>query len=129
MKVRSYIKALILILASGSLIQNYPFIQSSVQSSVRLNGVVVDLNDARVVNASVVFESNKIRAEVRTNEEGDFQIDLPPGNYKLIVKSHGFRTYKQKNLKVAQDATKQIKIVLQPAPQDYSKCPKGVPCL
>ncbi len=60
----------------------------------RIVGVVLDKNDARIVNASVKIENKDYRRQLLSDDEGRFDIELPPGIYQITVQRQGFRKSK-----------------------------------
>ena len=86
MKRKSLFAALALLLLVGSMRAD-----ASVQSTVtaeplgRIKGVVVDWQDARVVNALIIVEGKNTRREFASNEDGEFKIELPKGIYRIKV--------------------------------------------
>ena len=59
----------------------------------RIVGVVLDKNDARIVDASVKIENKDYRRQLRSDDEGRFEVELPPGIYQITVKRQGFRKF------------------------------------
>src|SRR5688500_2999112 len=58
----------------------------------KLVGMVVDPNGARIATARIFITRRRLSRDVLVNEEGFFQIDLPPGRYRLTITANGFRT-------------------------------------
>jgi hypothetical protein len=60
--------------------------------SSRVVGIVMDVNDARVVGATVRFESNGTTVSGPTDEAGEFALVLPvsPRPYSYTVDATGF---------------------------------------
>ena len=58
----------------------------------KLVGMIVDPNGARIATAKILITSRRLSQEVRVNEEGFFQIDLPQGRYRVTITANGFRT-------------------------------------
>ena len=60
--------------------------------SSRVVGIVMDVNDARVVGAAVTFESNGTKVSVQTDGAGEFEVTLPmsPRLYSYTVDATGF---------------------------------------
>ncbi len=78
-------------------------------------GVLLDANDARVVNATVKIDGGKIKRKVKSGQEGEFEIWLPAGNYQITVEANGFRRFVYSPLKVKPDETEMINIHLKVA--------------
>ena len=54
---------------------------SSRSDTGRIKGAILDVNYARVVNALVRVNGGETRRSLRSNDEGQFEISLPAGNY------------------------------------------------
>ena len=98
---------------------------------VELKGVIVDWQDARIINASISIEGKNLRRSLVSNDNGEFTIALPVGTYKVSVKHPVFKTYVIKKLKVSEAADSVLKVQLKiKTPQSSGgKCPKGQLCL
>ena len=96
------------------------------EHEVELKGVVVDWQDARIIDASIIIEGKNFRRSLVADNIGEFRIAVPVGTYKLRVKHPTFKTYVIKKLKVS-EAGNQLKI--KPALTSGVKCPKGQLCL
>lgn len=88
---------------------------SAEQPMGKISGVLLDANDARVANATVKIDSGKVEREVRSGEEGDFDVRLPTGTYQITVEANGFRRFVYSPLKVKADVTEMINIHLEVA--------------
>lgn len=64
--------------------------QSPSNTQANLGGVVVDINQARIVNAKVILESGGQTTTVATKDDGSFEVRLLPGVYKAKVVATGF---------------------------------------
>ncbi|HKE55984.1 MAG TPA: carboxypeptidase-like regulatory domain-containing protein [Pyrinomonadaceae bacterium] len=58
-----------------------------------IQGTVEDTNNARIVGARVMLESAHLRREVETNDQGNFQVELPPDDYRISVEKAGFKRF------------------------------------
>jgi hypothetical protein len=56
----------------------------------RVAAMVLDVNDARVAGAKVTIEARNYKRELSTTPEGQFQVDLPAGEYDFTVDAYGF---------------------------------------
>ena len=102
----------------------------SPKAPAEINGVVVDWQDARIVNASVVIEGNNFRSATASNEIGEFRMVLPVGTYKITVTRPTFKTYVIKKLRVLQSNNAVLKITMKvKSATSGGKCPKGHICL
>ena len=77
----------------------------------RITGVVLDRNDARVVNAMITIKNDGFVRRVRSDDEGRFELELPAGSYEISVEQPGFKTYKR-SLRAEADAAAQLNIHL-----------------
>ena len=66
----------------------------------RIKGIVLDVNKGRVVNAVVIVQGGDVKRRVMSNDEGRFEISLPPGSYQITVKAAGFREFRSPLLRV-----------------------------
>ncbi len=55
-----------------------------------VKGTIFDSNEAVVQNVKVYFESDTLRRETLTNDDGDYKIELPVGVYRVTTNSPGF---------------------------------------
>src|SRR5437763_14045106 len=73
------------------------------QMSGSITGVVKDSQQAAVVNAKIVLNSNEqgTNREAVTANDGSFVFtQVQPGTYALTVESSGFKKFEQKDIKV-----------------------------
>jgi hypothetical protein len=136
MKFSSSIKTVIIFGMSVVLLQASSIAQSASPKRLigKLEGVVVDTNEARIVKASVKIEGRRIKREVISNEEGLFQVELPVGMYQITVYSPGFGVFQRKGVKVQANSTTKVEIPLKvaavgPCPDAKSKGKGLVICM
>lgn len=81
--------------------------------SVKLSGGVVDPNGAAVSNAQIRFMRGRLSREIKADENGNYEIMLPPGKYSVRIWREQFRSGKQT---VRLDAKENVarKFVLMP---------------
>ena len=105
--------------------------QSVAQHEVELRGVVVDWQDARIIDASIIIEGKNFRRSLIVDNTGEFRIALPVGTYRVTVKHATFKTYVIKKLKVSEVTNPELKVQLKVKTPMASggKCPKGQLCL
>jgi carboxypeptidase family protein len=84
------------------------------QKKVKLKGVLLDPQDARIVHATVTLENDKLKRQVYSNEEGVYEVQLPAGVYRLTVESHGFKELQITMLQVDTDDADDLTIHLEP---------------
>jgi hypothetical protein len=80
----------------------------------KVAGLVLDANDARIVNAAVTLEHGRIKRRLKSDDKGEFGVALPPGNYQLTVEADGFRKFSSL-LMVKADETKRLDVHLKVA--------------
>ena len=78
-------------------------------------GVVLDVNDARVVGATVTIQKGSVKRSTESNDEGEFEVSLPAGDYQVSVEANGFSKFSYSPVTVKVDETKRLKIRLKVA--------------
>jgi hypothetical protein len=63
-------------------------------------GVIVNAKGKRIRGASVTITGVGSPREVKPNRDGYFELELPPGTYKITVKKLGFVTYSLINIEI-----------------------------
>ena len=58
-----------------------------------ISGVIVNVKGKPIRGASVTITGVGSPRDVKPNRDGHFELDLPPGTYKITVKKPGFLTY------------------------------------
>jgi hypothetical protein len=61
----------------------------------RVEGVLVDINDARIWSGTLTFETGVHEYISQTGTDGTYSIKLKPGTYLVTVKSQGFCTIRR----------------------------------
>jgi surface glycoprotein (TIGR04207 family) len=79
-----------------------------------LSGRVSDQSNNDVGNATVIAErqSDGLQSSTTTNENGDYTLELPEGNYDITVVREGFETATSKDNEVDPDATTSANLVI-----------------
>ena len=101
------------------------------EQDVELKGVIVDWQDAVILNVSITIEGKNFSRSLVSDGNGEFRTLLPAGTYKVTVKQPAFKTYVIKKLKVSEAGNSPLKVQLKvkPALTGGVKCPKGQLCL
>lgn len=60
-----------------------------------VEGVVADINDARIWNGTLTFETGPHEYTSHTRTDGTYSIKLKPGTYLVTIKSRGFCTIRR----------------------------------
>lgn len=84
----------------------------------RVSGVVLDVNNARVAKARVTIKARNFSREVLTGEAGQFDVDLPAGEYYFTVEANGFCRFEGESLKIKSGAAEMINIHLEVSVMD-----------
>jgi len=80
----------------------------------RVKGATVDFLGARVPNVTVVFGGAQGIRTVVSNAEGEYEIQLPAGQYRVTVTKFGiFYAYERKRLRVTAAKLKRLDVVLK----------------
>lgn len=82
----------------------------------RVIGVALDENDAVVVGVIVQVKSGNVRYRAKTNGDGRFEIELPPGCYELTAEHESFRRFRISSFQVRPNTAELVNIHLQVAP-------------
>src|SRR2546423_6105938 len=82
----------------------------------KIQGLILDANDARIVNATVQIENEKLKREIRSDTEGAFELELPSGEYQITIKANGFRKFKYPRFNIRPQAIELINIHLEVEP-------------
>jgi uncharacterized membrane protein len=106
-----------------------PLMAAGQRAGGNLSGVILDEMGARVARAKVFIVSASTRRELESDETGAFSVEVPEGNYQVLIKSPGFRVAKLNRVRVRSAASKEIKVILKVKPVKYGKCPKGQTCI
>ena len=104
-----------------ALLQNgpaYPAVHRDKRTG-KVSGVVLDLNEARIVDAVVTIQNPKVKRRVKSGYEGEFEIELPAGIYELTVEAGGFCKFYGESLKVKHKETEMVNIHMRASPCGY----------
>ena len=85
------------------------------RSNGTIVGRVLDCNGARVTNAAISIENGELERRLKSNEDGEFEISLPAGVYRITVEADGFRRFVYSSVKIRATATKRMNIYLDVA--------------
>jgi hypothetical protein len=81
-----------------------------------VRGTIFDSNEAVVQNVKVYFESDTLKRETVTNDEGDYKIELPVGVYQVTTNSIGFCTSQRAPFRVQASSDNLINLTLVVCP-------------
>ena len=94
---------------------------------VKVSGIAVDWQYARLLPTTIVFKSKDHTKEVKVDDEGAYEVELPPGVYVVTATAPNFRERRVK-LRLEPAAPRTLNFMLQVVPQIF-RCPKGSICL
>jgi hypothetical protein len=90
------------------------------QGTGKVKGLILDHTDARIVDAEITFENEKLKRKAYPNGDGVFEISLPAGFYQCSAHSHGFKTFKINSLEINANAIVEMKVNLEIGPPEGS---------
>ena len=82
----------------------------------RLIGVVVDRNSARIVGAVITIQNTEFKRNLRSDDEGKFEVELPAGSYEITAEQPGFKKFHNSSFRVGGGATEFINIHMEVEP-------------
>ena len=59
----------------------------------KIIGVILDENNARIAGAAIKIESASFNRQLRSSDEGKFEVELPAGEYRITVEQEGFHKF------------------------------------
>ena len=113
MKLVCSISLVILILANSFTPKAEPLTQSSIQSTGKLVGLVLDINEARVPAAKIIIVSKGFRLEAVSAEDGSYEIALPEGKYNITVLRDDFYPFRKAGVQIQPNVTTKLDVTLK----------------
>jgi hypothetical protein len=95
--------------------------------AVKVSGIVVDWQYARVLPTTIVFKSELETKEVKVDDQGSYEVELSPGLYIVEATAPNFRK-RRVRLQVEPATHRILNLMLDVVPQNFH-CPKGSICL
>jgi len=87
---------------------------ANAQNKSRFCGSVIDEQNAALPNAIVEAKLDKGKTfKIKVDSEGNFDIEIPDGLYKILIKADGFKKVVMKNQLLPYDPRSCIKITLK----------------
>ena len=83
-----------------------------------VEGVVVDINKARIANATVTFWSGVDKSITQTQQDGTYSITLKPGTYEMSVRQPGFCSFRRASFVLAERASARFGLQMWVCPTD-----------
>ena len=109
-----FLAALILATSLVSSAESTSMIQTSSSApGGKLAGLVLDAGEARVPAAKVIVESKGFRREVTSDNEGNYEIELPAGKYRIHAERDDFYPSKKRSVRVNSSTTTTFDIILK----------------
>lgn len=81
----------------------------------KIVGVVVDVNDARIAEATIRIKNEQFSREVWSDDEGKFAVELPAGVYQITVEAPGFRRVRLSPFRVNAKTRESVNIRMEVA--------------
>jgi len=91
------------------IILGFFLISSNLFAQNTIKGKVIDEKSLPIINAEIYVDNSTIKS--KTNEKGEFELNLPNGQYNLIVRASLFENY---ILNVNTNQTNFYKVILEP---------------
>ena len=91
---------------------------SKSRTAQHVEGVVVDIADSRIWNATVAFENEGHKYSTQTKQDGTYSIELKPGTYTVSVSSMGFCTLRRAAFVLEKHTTVQFSFQMWVCPTD-----------
>ena len=108
-----------LLVVSGCVTKAHALLSSSLsvtEEMGQIKGVILDPNDARVPSAIVTIESAKVKLKVKSGSEGNFEVELPAGLYRITIRADGFRKFEFSPFNVKPNVSELVNIHLEVDP-------------
>jgi hypothetical protein len=115
---RSMLDRLVVGLLAGAVVALLSIAAWSQAASTSLNGRITDPSGAAVPGArvTVLRPDTGLTRSVTTNAQGGYDFPaLPPGNYRVTVRAHGFATTVQRSLELVVNEPATLNLALQVA--------------
>lgn len=91
------------------IILGFLLISSNLFAQNMIKGKVIDEKSLPIINAEIYVDNSTIKS--KTNEKGEFELNLPNGQYNLIIRASLFENY---ILNVNTNQTNFYKVILEP---------------
>lgn len=91
------------------IILGFLLISSNLFAQNMIKGRVIDEKSLPIINAEIYVDNSTIKS--KTNEKGEFELNLPNGQYNLIIRASLFENY---ILNVNTNQTNFYKVILEP---------------
>ena len=92
--------------------------RSGTKSIAKVKGVVSDISDARIRNATLTFGDGVHEYDTQTQDDGTYSLELKPGAYTMRVHSNGFCTLRRGAFVLQKHSTVQFNFQMWVCPTD-----------
>ena len=93
-------------------------VESKKDLATKIEGTVVDINEARILNATLTFRTGDREYWTKTGPDGTYSIELKPGTYTMKAEHYGFCTLRRSGFVLQKDATVQFNLQMWVCPTD-----------
>ncbi len=104
---------------------------SGTDAAAKVEGVVLDINDARIWKTTLTFGNGVRDYSTKTRQDGTYSIELKPGTYAMEVKSYGFCTLRRSAFVLQKHSTVQFNLQMWVCPtfDDGTGHPRQYPAI
>jgi hypothetical protein len=96
-----------------------PIPTQSQELTARVGVILTDINDARIVNATVIFKKrSKVEFTAKSQDDGTYTLDLRPGTYTVQARSRGFCTMRRGEFRLTDRSSVQFESQMWVCPSD-----------
>ncbi len=81
-------------------------------SAGKVKGLILDQINARIAKGKISIEGKRFKKIFIANDAGEYNFELPIGNYKISAKMDGFYQSNRKNLRVKLNKTIKLNFTL-----------------
>src|SRR5258705_13950185 len=101
----------VLILTVGSRLSMVKIHSSdALEQTGKIAGMVLDENEARIVNAGITVTNGRSTYHIKSDDTGEFSLNVPPGDYRMKISAAGFRAYSAAPFSLGIDDTRTFKV-------------------
>ncbi len=113
----SFLTTLLLTLVIGNALQTSPCNRRGTYGAGAvgtIKGTIRSADGGAVRGASVIIEGSNLRRQVESDLNGGYEVELPPGSYRVVVERAGFRPFRGAELPLKSAATETHDVRLDP---------------
>jgi hypothetical protein len=91
-----------------------------------LTGKLTDDRERPIDGTHIVVMGRKVKYELVTNDQGNYEVRLPPGVYRILVRARpGFAAYKRNKIQITSGKGSSLNITPKSVIY-YNNCDKGL---